>query len=72
MKRTLVVLVDDLDETELTESTGAEVLRIVIGDTAYDLDLTTEHLEMFKSKTGEFLAVARRSPLSASKRKPRA
>jgi hypothetical protein len=54
-----VILVDDLDGTELTED-QAETVAFAIDGTAYELDLSGDNAAKFRGTFGQYMSVARR------------
>lgn len=58
-KRITEILIDDIDGTELTASTG-ETVQFSLDGVSYEIDLKTAHAEALRGGLAEYIAVARK------------
>ena len=58
-KRTVVRLVDDLDDTEIVDGAG-QAVRFALDGRQYEIDLTNEHAEEMRAALERYVGAARK------------
>ena len=59
MRKTIVQLIDDLDGSTIEEGAGG-TLEFAYDGVSYEIDLTTENLERFRSEIEPYISAGRR------------
>ena len=58
-RRTIIRLVDDLDDTEIADGAG-QTVRFALDGREYEIDLTDEHAAEMRAALDRYVAAARR------------
>jgi hypothetical protein len=58
-QRTVIRLVDDLDETEIVDGAG-ETVRFALDGRQYEIDLTNEHADEMRAALDRYIGAARK------------